>query len=74
MPNASNASLLSPQRPGNLGQTMDAQRPIPQFLVRSSYQPSQEETEGPMEIDASPEELARVVVQPVDITWKNRPE
>ena len=53
---------------------MDAERPIPISLVRSSYQPSKEEMEEPVEIDATPEELARAVVQPVDITGKNRPE
>ena len=47
---------------------MDAERPIPISLVRSSYQPSKEGMEEPVEIDASPDELARAVARPVDIT------
>ena len=45
-------------------------------LVRSSYQPSKKELEEPIEFpeDLTPDELAKAVVQPVDIDWKHRPD
>ena len=47
-------------------------------LVRSSYQPSKKEfaeTEAVLAFpdDLTPGELAELVVQPVDIDWKDRP-
>ena len=45
-------------------------------LVRSDYQPSKAELEEPIEFPegTTPDDLARAVMQPVDITWKPRPE
>ena len=57
--------------------TAKLKRRIP--LVRSSYQPSKKElaeTEGMLDFsdDLTPDDLAKAVVQPVEIDWKNRPE
>ena len=45
-------------------------------LVRSSYQPSKAEQEEPIEFPegTTPDDLAEALVQPVDVTWKPRPE
>ena len=48
----------------------------PVTLVRSSYQPSKKEQEEPIKFPegTTPDDLAEAVVQPVDVTWKPRPE
>ena len=48
----------------------------PVTLVRSSYQPSKAEQEDLIEFPegTTPDDLAEAVVQPVDVTWKNRPK
>ena len=45
-------------------------------LARSSYQPSKAEQKEPLEFPegTTPDDLAKAVVQPVDVTWKPRPE
>jgi len=44
-------------------------------LVRSAYQPSKAELEAPVALpDITPDELAEALVQPVEITWKDRPD
>ena len=48
-------------------------------LVRSSYQPSKKELEATEAMlhfpeGTTPDDLAEAVVQPVEITWKDRPE
>ena len=49
-------------------------RPI--TLVRSTYQPSKAEQEDLIEFPegTTPDDLAKAVVHPVDVTWKNRPK
>ena len=49
--------------------------PRPVTLVRNSYQPSKAELNEPIEFPegTAPEDLARAVVQPVNIAWKTRP-
>ena len=44
-------------------------------LVRKSYQPSKAEMEKPLEFPegTTPDDLAKAVVVPVKIAWKNRP-
>ena len=48
----------------------------PVTLVRSSYQPSKAEQDEPLQFPegTTPDDLAEAVVQPVDVTWKNRPK
>ena len=48
----------------------------PVTLVRSSYQPSKAEQEEPVEFPEgmAPDDLAEAVVQPVAVTWKDRPK
>ncbi len=48
----------------------------PVTLVRSSYQPSKKELAEPVEFpeETTTDDLAEAVVQPVDVTWKPRPE
>ena len=43
-------------------------------IVRSDYQPSQAELEEDLRIDASPEELAQAVLQPVTLKYIPRPK
>ena len=48
-------------------------------LVRSSYQPSKKElaeTEAMLEFPegTTPEDLAKAIVTPVEIDWKDRPD
>lgn len=43
-------------------------------IVRKSYQPSKAELDEDMRIDASPEEAARRLVEPVDIRHISRPK
>ena len=43
-------------------------------IVRSDYQPSKAELEEAMSIDASFEELAQVVTEPVVIKYVSRPK
>ena len=45
-------------------------------LVRSTYQPSKAEQKEPLEFPegTTPDDLTKAVVQPVDVTWKPRPE
>ena len=43
-------------------------------IVRSDYQPSKAELEEDISIDASFEELAQVVAEPVDIKYIPRPK
>lgn len=52
----------------------EAKRPV--TLARSSYQPSKAELEEPIEFPegTTPDDLARAVMRPADITWKPRPE
>ena len=49
-------------------------RPRVVEIVRSDYQPSKAELEEDMSIDASPEELAQAVLQPVTIKYIPRPK
>ena len=57
-------------------ETVTKRKPRRVTLVRSSYQPSKAELEDPIVFPKglTPDELARAVVQPVDIGWRNRPE
>ena len=50
-------------------------KPRPVTLVRKAYQPSKAELEERIEFPegTTPEALAKAVVEPVKITWKNRP-
>ena len=43
-------------------------------IVRSDYQPSQAELEEDLRIDASPEELAQAVLQPITLKYIPRPK
>lgn len=43
-------------------------------IVRSDYQPSQAELEEDLSIDATPEELAQAILQPVTIKYIPRPK
>lgn len=40
-------------------------------LKRSTYQPSKAELEEPIQIDATPEDLARAVVRPVNVVYED---
>ena len=40
-------------------------------LKRSTYQPSKAELEEPIHVDATPEELARAVVRPVNVVYED---
>ena len=42
-------------------------------LVKDSYQPTKAELEADMRVEADFEELARALVQPVNIRWIDRP-
>ena len=42
-------------------------------LVKDSYQPTKAELEQDMRVEADFEELARALVQPVNIRWIDRP-
>ena len=43
-------------------------------LVKSSYQPSKDELHQDMRIDASPEEVAKAVMQRVDVRHIRKPK
>ena len=50
----------------------NSQRPTIE-LVKDSYQPTKAELEEGMRVEADFEELARALVQPVNIRWIDRP-
>ena len=54
--------------------TKPKRRPV--TLVRASYQPPKKELAEPVEFPEgrTPDDPDEAVVQPVDVTWKPRPE
>ena len=55
---------------------MTDRKPAPRVtLVKSTYQPSKAEIEEEVEFpDGSLEDLAKAVVETVDVNWKRRPD
>ena len=43
-------------------------------IVRSTYQPTKAELEADIRIDATPEEIARSLCQPVKISYIDKPK